>query len=185
MTSETTIGTNASAIKSTDDISIVIPAGTYLCDVNITGSRVENPPMLSKEFLSAPYEFGPSGITFEQPVTIIIPYTVSASDTTTVYWYNTLTATTSQEGITNVEDIAVSDTLHAIRFKTNHFTWFFVGSEGGSSGDGGGCSLAPPGKGGSIIEFVLPYLALGLVMAVIKCRDRRNQKRTTSNINKV
>ena len=190
MASETTIGKGVSAITNQDDICVVIPAGTYLCDVNITSSKIENPPNLSITFLSALYEFGPSGITFDQPVTLIIPYIASGSDSRTIYWYDILTAAASQEGVTNVEDITILGTLHAIRFKTDHFTPFFVGSggssgSGGGGGGGGGCSLAPPGKNGNIIGFVLPFLALGLVITVIKRRDRQNRKRSLQNLKKV
>ena len=62
ISSGATVGTEPAAIKTADDVSVVIPPGAYLCDVNITISKVENPPKLSVECLSLPYEFGPSGI---------------------------------------------------------------------------------------------------------------------------
>jgi hypothetical protein len=176
--SDVMIGTSPSAISSLNDISVMIPAGSYSCDVNLTVAKVENPPNLNTSFLSSQYEFGPSGIIFDKPITITIPYVVSDSSLATAYWYDTLTETSSQEGITNLEDIAVSDNLHAIRFKTTHFTTYFVGAAGSESGGGGGgCSLAHPGQKGNIIEYVLPFLMLLIAIAFINRQDRRIQKR--------
>ncbi len=187
--SNTTVGTDPSAISSINDISVFFPADSYLCDVNLTCSEVENPPKFEMSILSSPYEFGPSGIDFEQPVTIVIPY-IAGSGSASVYWYNTLTAQASQTGITNIQDTTIFGSLHAISFKTTHFTWYFVGSSSstsssGGGGGGGGCSLAPPGKSGGVIEFFLPFLAMGLVMAIIKWQDRRNLKRSDSKTDRI
>jgi hypothetical protein len=136
-----------------------------------------------------PYEFGPSGAEFTEPVTITIPYEAPGSGkSTSAYWYNPLTAALSQEGITDVEDIIISPTLHALRFKTTHFTQFLIGGGsifgGGSSGGmfgigggggGSGCSISLNNQG-SIAEFLLPYIGLTVVMVIIKRRDTRNRK---------
>jgi hypothetical protein len=177
-----TVGTDPSGISSVDDVSVVVPAGAYSRDVEISISRVMNPLRSDLEYLSLPYEFGPSGAEFEQPVTITIPYEVPAYDySISAYWYNLLTGAPSQDGITDVETIVISSTLHALRFKTTHFTQFFVGAtssstgSGGGGGGGGGCSVSTAGEG-SIAGFLLPYIGLAVAMAVIKCRDARNRK---------
>ncbi|MCJ7730635.1 MAG: putative Ig domain-containing protein, partial [Sedimentisphaerales bacterium] len=147
-----TVGTDPASINSVDDVSIVMPAGAYPCELNITISKVENPPKLSVPLFSFPYEFGPSGVNFDKAVTITIPYNVSSDSQVSAYWYNTLAGALSQQGITDVETIVISPTLHALSFKTTHFTQFLVGgSSGGSSegggggGGGGGCALSSPG----------------------------------------
>jgi len=178
-----TVGTEPSTITGVDDVSVVVPAGAYSCDITITISRVENPPSTTLQRFSLPYDFGPSGIEFDQPVTITIPYEVPASGySVSAYWYNQLTDAPSQEGITNVETIVISPTLYALSFETTHFTQFFVGGSssadsisGGGGGGGGGCSISAAGEG-SIVEFLLPYIGLAVVMVVIKCRDVRNCK---------
>jgi hypothetical protein len=126
--SDAIIGTKPANITGMNDVSIVVPAGTYPCELNITISKIENPPKLSVPLFSFPYEFGPSGMDFNQPVTITIPYSVSASNNQAfAYWYNKLAGALSQQGITNVETITISPTLYAIQFKTTHFSQFFVG----------------------------------------------------------
>jgi hypothetical protein len=177
--SDTTVGTAPAAINGVDDVSVIVPAGAHSCDMKITISRVKNQQKLTLECFSLPYEFGPSGINFTEPVTITIPYEVSgSSNSTSAYWYNPLTGTLSQEGITNVENIVISSTLHALRFRTTHFTQFLVGggiAAAAGGGGGGGCSISPNSQG-SIAEFILPYIALSVAMTILKLRDRRKKK---------
>ena len=64
------------------------------------------------------YDFGPSGIQFNQAVTLTIPYELSGSQQAAQpYWYNSLTAALSKQGITEIKDITISSTLHALTFK--------------------------------------------------------------------
>lgn len=177
---DTTIGTEPANISNVDDVSIIVPAGAYSCDIEITISRVKNPSKFVLERFSLPYEFGPSGINFNQPVTITIPYEVSSSgNATSAYWYNPLTGTLSQQGITDIENIEISPTLYALRFKTTHLTQFFVGgsiaSILGSGGGGGGCAISPDSQG-NIAEFLLPYAGYIVVLIAIKYRDTRKRR---------
>jgi hypothetical protein len=176
----TIIGTRPQLISSVNDVSIIVPPGAYPCDITITISKVKNPPEITLERFSLPYEFSPSGAEFTEPVTITIPYEVPASGkSTSAYWYNPLTAALSQEGITDVEDIIISPTLHALRFKTTHFTQFLIGGgsilSGNGGGSGGGCSISFNNQG-SVIEFLLPYIGLTVVMVIIKRRDVQKRK---------
>jgi hypothetical protein len=132
--SDAIIGTEPANITGMNDVSIVVPAGAYSCELNITISKVENPPKLPVSLFTFPYEFGPGGTDFNQPVTITIPYSFSASNNPAfAYWYNKLADALSQQGITNVETIAISPTLYALRFKTTHFSQFIVGGSVSSS----------------------------------------------------
>jgi uncharacterized repeat protein (TIGR02543 family) len=179
---------STTTVETVEGVSIVVPAGAYPCDIKITISEVKNPPTTSKEYLSLPYDFGPSGIEFDPPVTITIPYEVSASSySASAYWYNLLTAASSQQGITDIETIVISSTPY-LRFKTTHFTQFFVGGSGSSSsisggggGGGGGCSMSPDSQA-SIVELLLPYIGLTVTMVVLKLKDKR--KRKARNITK-
>ena len=182
--SGTTVGTEPVAINAVDDVSIIVPPSACLYDVNITISEVKNPQAFAMQCLGS-YDFGPSGIEFSQPVTVTIPYSVSSQSASALpYWYNSLTGALSQQGITDVEAIVISSSLHAIRFKTTHFTQFILLAGGaaaavGGGGGGGGCSISTA-PGGNIIDFILPYLALAVVMVTLKIKDKRNSK--TSNI---
>ena len=174
-----TVGTDPAAISSADDVSVIVPAGACSSDSKITISKVENPPRFDLQRLSVPYDFGPSGIEFSQPVTITIPYTVPADGQyASAYWYNPLTGTLSQQGITNVSSTQISPTLYALHFKTTHFSQFIVG--GGTVGSdgvsgGGGCSMSPSGQA-DLKEYLLPYIALAAVMLVLKLRDARRRR---------
>jgi len=173
-TSGGTVGTDPAAISSTDDVSVIISPEASSINTTITISKVVNPPKVGLERFSLPYEFGPSGIQFSQPVTITIPYTVADDGlNVSAYWYDPLTGTLSQQGITDVRTIAVSPNLHALQFKTTHFTQFFVGSgstTGGGGGGGGGCAMSTCEQAG-ILEFMLPYIALAGIMMLLKLRD--------------
>jgi hypothetical protein len=179
-----TIGTNPAAITGTDDVSIIVPAGGVPCTVTMSISKVNNPSNLSVNTLSPPYDFCPSGLSFDQPVTITIPYATSASgQSASACWYNTSTGQLSQQGITDVQTLTISPTLMAVQFKTTHFTQFVVvesagaiGSSGG--GGGGGCSM---GAQANPTDFFLPYAGLGVVMVAIKRHDvkkRHSQNRS-------
>ena len=135
----------------------------------------------------AAYDFGPSGIQFNQPVTITIPYAVPASQgSVTPYWFNSLTGALSQQGITDIRDAVISANLHVLSFKTTHFTPFYVveGTTGGTGGGGGGggCSVSTTGNG-SIVEFLLPYVALAAAMMILRLRDahQRKERRLTKS----
>jgi hypothetical protein len=172
------VSPSSGATIGVDDVSIVIPAGAYPCELTITISKVENPPKLSEPRFSFQYEFGPSGAVFDKPVTITIPYSVSTDSPASAYWYNTLADELSQQGLTDVNTIVISSGLHAFRFKTTHFTQFLIGgSSGGSSGGGGGggCALSSPGQA-RFTEFLLPYIGLAAVMVMINRRDKRNRE---------
>ena len=180
--SSTTVGTDPQAITTVDDVSIVVPAGACSYDVAITVTKIANLPAFAAPCLGG-YDFGPSGIQFSQPVTITIPY-VNVSGSATLYWFNSLTGALSQQGITDIQDIPISSSLHALSFKTTHFTAFYLFVGGGTTaaivsggGGGGGCSVSASGEG-NIVEYILPYIVLAVVMAILKMRDARDRKGT-------
>jgi hypothetical protein len=127
------------------------------------------------------YDIGPSGLEFTDPVTVIIPYAVSSQDSQVIpYWYNNLTDSLSQQGITNIERIIISPTLHALSFTTTHFTQFYIldggagsstGAEG--SGNGLGCSMSPENNIHPA-EFFIPYGILGVIISILKYADKKH-----------
>ncbi|MFC1653053.1 hypothetical protein ACFL3F_04970, partial [Planctomycetota bacterium] len=82
----------------------------------------------------------------------------------------------SLTGISNVERIVVTDEIHALRFQTTHFTpYYIVGSDSSAvsgGGGGGGCALSPACNVRPS-EFFLPYVGLGLILGILRIRDRR------------
>jgi len=185
----------ATATSSVDEVCIEVPPGAYSSDMKITISRVQNPQLFTIQQLSPVYEFGPSGIEFAKPVTITIPYQAPGpGDAVSAYWYNPLTGTLNQQGITDVQSIIISPTSHALRFKTNHLTQYLVGSSSsgsggntasgaGASSGAGGCSICASGDG-RFIDFLLPYVGLTIVMAMVKLRDFRQRQTSYSTKSK-
>ncbi len=178
-----TIGTDPSAISRVEDVSIVVPPGACPADIRMTISRVINPQTQSLECLGS-YDFGPSSIDFALPVTVTIPYRFSNGKRHTLpYWYDTLTGVLSQQGITDVENVVISSNLNALRFKTTHFTAFYLVASDSASGDAGtsvvngagGCSMSPTAKG-SPKELLIPYAAIAAIMIILRRRDKRRQK---------
>jgi len=169
------VGTRPENIDSVDDVSVTVPAGACSCDLQITISEVKNPQGFAAQCLAV-YDFGPSGVQFNQPVKIMIPYTFSGRSSKP-YWFNSLTGALSQQGMTNIQDMEISPTLHVLSFETTHFTPFYVveGTAGGTGGGGGGCSVSATGNG-SIVEFLLPYMALAAAMMILKLHDTRERK---------
>jgi len=175
-----TIGTAPAAIKQAEDVSIVVPPGACQTDVLVTISRVINPQAQAIECLGS-YDFGPSGVDFNQPVTVTIPYRYSGDGESRAlpYWYDALTGALSQQGITDVENIVVSSNLNALRFRTTHFTAFYIVAGGSESDAGivgvGGCSISRTGNG-SPKELLVPYAAIATIMIVLRWRDKKKQK---------
>jgi hypothetical protein len=172
-----TIGTDPAEIDQADDVSIVVPARACPTDLRITISRILNPQIEAVNCLGS-YDFGPSGVDFDLPVTVTVPYALSNNNghRADPYWYDSLTGALSQQGITEVENIVVNSKLNALRFKTTHFTPFYVvASDSGvnpAGRGGGGCSLSVAG-GGSPAELVVPYALIALVMVVLRRRDNK------------
>jgi len=178
------IGIDPSAIRAPEDVSIVVPPGACRTNVRIMISKILNPPISPVDCLGS-YDFGPSGIDFDQPVTVTIPYRFSdGGGNARPYWYDSLTGALSQQGITEVENVVLSSNLNALRFKTTHFTPFYV--VGGdtdvgttdSGGGGGGCSISATGSG-SPGQLLVPYAIVAVVMAVIRRRDSKKARNDT------
>jgi len=173
-----TVGPDPSEIDEPEDVSIIVPAGACQCDVQITITKILNPQALPVECLGS-YDFGPSGIDFDEPVTLTIPYHYSGDDNSAKpYWYDSLTGALSQQGITDIKNLVISDELNALQFKTTHFTPFYLvvddpaeaTDEGG--GGGGGCSVSTTG-GSSPADMIVPYGIIAMVMVMLRRRDRR------------
>jgi uncharacterized repeat protein (TIGR02543 family) len=176
-------GTVGAALPSgLDDVSVQIPAGACPYDVNVSIARIRNPrPGPAAEV--RPYEFGPSGLRFDTPVTIRIPYTVVPdSRLPQPYWYDSMTGTWTQQSITNVEHIALSSTIHALQFQTTHFTPYAlvavadIGEAPAAGGSGGGgCSLVRHNGPGGAPEFFLPFVRLAAVMLALRRKDAKRR----------
>jgi hypothetical protein len=177
-----TIGTDPSAISKPEDVSIVVPRGACQADLHMTISRIINPQVNALECLGS-YDFGPSGVDFNLPVTVTIPYSFSGGKRHALpYWYDALTGVLSQQGITDVENVVISSHLNALRFKTTHFTAYYLvaGDSDSRSGTGdgfaaGGCSMSAAGKG-SPKELLVPYAAITTIVIILRRRDKRRQK---------
>jgi hypothetical protein len=144
-------------ITSVDDVSIVVPAGAAPYDVTISIARRGNAHDYALPLLNE-YEFSPSGVKFNSPVTITIPYAVSnTAGTPTAYWYDAATGMVSQQDIQNSQIIQLTSSLHALSFTTTHLTPYCAllgaatdpGDGGGDSDTGGdsGNGNSQKGKG--------------------------------------
>jgi PKD repeat protein len=180
-----TVGIAPTAITSPSDVSIVVPAGACQDNVRVTISRILNPAISPAACLGS-YDFGPSGIEFDEPVTVTIPYRVTgASSQARAYWYNSLTGALSQQGMTEIENVTLGGNLYALRFKTTHFTPYYlvagdseIAAAGTDGGGGGGCSMSATGDG-SPKHLLVPYAIVVVFMVILRLRDR---KRATQHI---
>jgi hypothetical protein len=190
-----TIGTASPA--GVDDVSVVIPAGACPFDVTMSVARIRNLES-NPSWDILPYEFGPSGLQFDVPVTITIPYLVTefSNRLPIPYWHDALTGTMSQQGITNVQDLTLTSELHALRFQTVHLTPYLLlattddgdgdapsGSSGGGGGGGGGCSLSLVSGESSTVGFLIPYVLLAVVMLGLRLRDAKRYGTSDGNPN--
>jgi uncharacterized repeat protein (TIGR02543 family) len=132
------VGPGQNDIEKVDDVSVNIPAGACPHSVNVKISKMQNMPSFSQCIPVANYDVGPSGITFNNPVTIIIPYNAVEFPFTLIpYCYEPQGDTPSQNGITAIEQLSSDDLrsapsgIQAISFQTTHFSQFFLAAEPG------------------------------------------------------
>jgi uncharacterized repeat protein (TIGR02543 family) len=115
------VGTPRARISTLDDVSVAIPAQACPFDLRIRISGIRNP-----EGIVSPswrfYEFGPSGLTFAQPVTIVIPYD-RGSGKFKLYWFDT-TLGVFGDSVSDVEDVVINSRIAVLRFKTTRFRSF-------------------------------------------------------------
>jgi len=144
---------NSSPIKG---VSIEIPSGALLNDTTITIGMVTNPPALPSDTkaIGKIIEFGPSGIAFLSPVTIMFPYTqadlenagVSDPAQLEIFTYDTLTLSWEKIPLDSVDIIKA-----LLICKVDHFSIYTVGisidmssaspQAEGSTGGGGACFI--------------------------------------------
>ena len=99
---------------------------------------------------------------FDPAVTVTIAYAVAdfPDRAPTPYWYDSQTGSLSQDGISNIETVELSATVHAVQFQTSHFTPYYLveaaSSGGGGGGGGGGCALSYS-EDTDIVDYFLPY----------------------------
>jgi hypothetical protein len=187
------INEDSNNVDDVNDVVIEIPAGALAADTTITIAKVLNLPEPPSGGFGLCYDFGPSSLTFNKPVTISIPH--DANDTHLpichVYWYdpNMPASPWTEEGISDVQHLTHTDDpnvpsgVHVVRFNTTHFTIFGVGasSVGGVNRHHGGCAMSPYSQGNAV-EFLLPYVAYIIVLLSIGWADARRQK-TRRNVN--
>jgi uncharacterized repeat protein (TIGR02543 family) len=176
----------AASPSNVGDVSVVIPPSASSQDVTITIARIQNPPAVPSSGVLS-YELGPSGLQFSQPVTITIPYAVAefGDGQPTPWWYDSQTGGLSQEGITDIEHVVLAPTVEALRFKTTHFTPYYLISTAameeimaGSGGSGGGCSLSCGDGRTDPVGYFIPYALIALVMAGLRIKDARRRARS-------
>jgi MYXO-CTERM domain-containing protein len=173
-----TVGVEPALIDKPQDVSIMVPAGACQADVRMTIAEILNPRDLPVQCLGS-YDFGPSGIEFNRPVTVTIPYRYAHAESPALpFWYDSLTGALSQHGITDIENLVISDDLSALRFNTTHFTPFYLVIDDVQSVDdspvSGGCSVSAGGHG-SPTDLLVPYALVALVMIVLRRRDLRRR----------
>jgi len=168
--------------SNVDDVSVVVPPAAASQDVTITVTRIQNAPAVPASGVLA-YEFAPSGLQFSQPVTITIPYAMAefGDERPTPWWYDSRTGGLSQEGITDIEHVALSSSVAAMRFKTTHFTPYYLISasamdEIAAGSAGGGCSLSY-GNDADPVAYFVPYLLIVFIMVGFRIRDARRRAR--------
>ena len=172
-----TVGT--ASPSAAGDICVEIPAGACAHDVTISISEVDNPQWVSSSSSSIlVYDFGPSGMEFDPAVVVTIAYAVAdfPDEAPTPYWYDSQTGSLSQEGISHIETVELSATVHAVQFETTHFTPYYLveaaSSGGGGGGGGGGCALSYS-EDTDIVDYFLPYGVMVLSIFLYRWRRRR------------
>ena len=130
-------GTFTSSVKATsadNNASVIISAGTIgltaagapLTQITVTQNVSPPAPSATASAVALTYDFGPSGATFNTPITITLPYnpaSVPAGATPYVAWYNTITGQWQQLTTVSINTSATPPTISVL---VSHFTSFSV-----------------------------------------------------------
>ena len=167
-------GTTPHHCDDVDDVRVEIPGGALATDTVVSICGLKNAPPPPSGGFGVPYEFGPSGLIFNTPVTITIPHAADQAHPVIlkVYWYDETTGTWSQEGISDIQHHVVSENVHAISFKTTHFSTFEAGGNSPNPPGGGGCAMS--NRGGADTVFLLMPWLLGCVAVYRVVRRKRH-----------
>jgi len=150
-------------VEVTDDsspikgVSVEIPPGAISNDCTITISEVKNPPILPEntKAIGNVVEFGPSGITFSVPVTIMMPYAKADLDNAGITDPAELEVFTYDTSTLSWEKIPVDsvDTINKVLIcKVEHFSMYTTGKTvEPPQPSGGGCFIATAAYG-SLME---------------------------------
>ncbi len=159
---------NRVTVPDVPDLEVIIPPGALPegIDANdITIAEVTNPPQPPLTAFGVAYDFGPSGVVFEEPVTLRIPLPDDAP-LFPIYFvsrYDAGTGTWTQEGIHNPARRVDGPEGSFLEVQVDHFTLFIVSGGAVSDDDGGGCALSPWSNAGPV-DFIVPFAALALVL---------------------
>jgi len=186
--------------STVDSLQVTIPAGALPERVdanNITIGEVSNLPAMPATYggFGMYYEFGPSGLQFNSPVTIRIPHTNCPADYSVyrIYRYDPSSLNFwSDDGIHNPATHSPSGvTPHYLEVQVDHFSIFSAGGSvpvplpidgGGGGGGGGGCALSTHAHSpDSVVEFLLPYLVIVIVLLMISRIDARRQRKNSGS----
>jgi hypothetical protein len=148
-------------IPNLENAEVQVPANVLDVPLNVTITKVDNaPPFTNGDTqLDKVVDFGPSGTTFKQPVTISIPYTqedltnagLTNAESLKIYYYNLKSLLWEQLDNSNVD--TANQLVHA---QTLHFSIFGLGAAAGAAGiipsaggggGGGGCFIATAAYG--------------------------------------
>lgn len=178
---------------------IDVPAGAVEVAVEIVVSRVENPPPPPPNGIGVPWDFGPSGLTFNEDALPTIEMPVTDADLEGLaepyqaYWYDESGSATedglpgwTQQGVRNVRYESTGPGIGVIKFEVEHFTMFSVGgSQPGVPDDGVprkrrshqsiGCSMPGVAGAGDAVLLLLPSVAAA-ALALRSARKRRNRR---------
>ena len=126
------VGVPLEMVNSVDDVSIVVPADALGSDVEMSISRVSNPPGNGQGLTSLfSYDFGPSSTReFRKALSVVIPYPKQIGNSNvSVFWYNPQTGSYSQSGMSGIETISINSQLNAIKFNTTHFSQYSISAD--------------------------------------------------------
>ncbi len=163
---------NQVTVPDVPGLEVIIPPGALPAGIDandITIAEVVNPPQPPVTSFGVAYDFGPSGIVFDEPVTLRIPLPDSAPvfPFYFVSRYDAGTGTWTQEGIHNPATRVEGPEGTFLEVQVDHFTIFIVSGGAVSDHDGGGCALSP-WSNARPVDFFMPFAALALALLV--CR---------------
>jgi hypothetical protein len=146
-----TVGSEGGEVTTTEGTGVEIPSGALPNNVNVSVVEAPaQPPPEAVQAVATPYVFGPSGLQFAQPVTVILAFDPSklpaGTDASSIVVYTAPDGTTEYEPLPTV----VRDATH-VAAQTTHFSVFLPAVPDEPVSFDGGADAATSGDGCSTV----------------------------------
>jgi len=123
-------------VEDPSGVKLTFPASTFKDQFKVLIGKVDKAPDLpdstAKRIIGSIYYFGPDGIVFDKPITVVIPFPIAdlkRLGVKTKEAIKVFTYTTAGKEWVEIPNVIVDDVKGTVTFFVNHFSYFRISAE--------------------------------------------------------